>query len=110
MPETYEKKIGVVGVDSGQVLIVDPCYIDSQWEKGQDKFAPTGPDEKPVLSYGDVCSVTLDGPGQIHYRMGHEGAGVASPTAYGDGVYPVFAQYNESGQLVGLRIDFEAIG
>jgi hypothetical protein len=27
------KEIGVVGVDSGQLVITDPCYIDSQWEK-----------------------------------------------------------------------------
>lgn len=26
-------KLGVVGVDSGQLLICDPCYIDSSWEK-----------------------------------------------------------------------------
>lgn len=25
--------IGYVGVDSGQLMICDPCYIDSQWEK-----------------------------------------------------------------------------
>jgi len=25
--------IGHVGVDSGQLLLCDPCYIDSQWEK-----------------------------------------------------------------------------
>jgi hypothetical protein len=29
--ETIEKQIGVVGVDSGQVVICDPCYIDSEW-------------------------------------------------------------------------------
>jgi hypothetical protein len=28
-----KKQIGVVGVDSGQILICDPCYIDSQWKK-----------------------------------------------------------------------------
>jgi hypothetical protein len=27
------KLIGHVGVDSGQLLLCDPCYIDSQWEK-----------------------------------------------------------------------------
>ena len=27
------KKIGIVGVDSGQLLLTDPCYIDSQWEE-----------------------------------------------------------------------------
>lgn len=30
--EEYVVEIGVVGVDSGQVLICDPCYIDSQWK------------------------------------------------------------------------------
>ena len=25
--------IGNVGVDSGQLLLCDPCYIDSQWKK-----------------------------------------------------------------------------
>jgi hypothetical protein len=28
-----KKQIGVVRVDSGQILICDPCYIDSQWKK-----------------------------------------------------------------------------
>lgn len=27
------KLIGHVGVDSGQLLLCDPCYIDSQWVK-----------------------------------------------------------------------------
>ncbi len=27
------EKIGVVGVDSGQLMIVDPCYIDNDWKK-----------------------------------------------------------------------------
>lgn len=26
------KKIGEVGVDSGQLLVCDPCYIDSEWK------------------------------------------------------------------------------
>ena len=28
-----KKLIGHVGVDSGQLVICDPCYIDSEWEK-----------------------------------------------------------------------------
>lgn len=27
------KLIGHVGVDSGQLLLCDPCYIDSEWKK-----------------------------------------------------------------------------
>jgi hypothetical protein len=31
---SYEEvEIGVVGVDSGSIVITDPCYIDSEWEK-----------------------------------------------------------------------------
>jgi hypothetical protein len=28
-----KKIIGEEGVDSGQILVCDPCYIDSQWEQ-----------------------------------------------------------------------------
>ena len=28
-----KKLLGNVGVDSGQILICDPCYIDTEWEK-----------------------------------------------------------------------------
>lgn len=38
MPKQKWKQIGVVGVDSGQLLVCDPCYIDSQWTS----------DEQPV--------------------------------------------------------------
>ena len=27
-----KKKIGEIGIDSGQVIICDPCYIDSHWK------------------------------------------------------------------------------
>jgi hypothetical protein len=27
------RKIGEVGVDSGQLMLCDPCYIDSEWSK-----------------------------------------------------------------------------
>jgi hypothetical protein len=32
MIEENWKEIGFVGVDSGQLLITDPCYIDSEWK------------------------------------------------------------------------------
>lgn len=31
MEKEEVKLIGVVGVDSGQLMITDPCYIDSEW-------------------------------------------------------------------------------
>lgn len=31
--ETRTVKIGVVGVDSGQLMLCDPCYIESEWRR-----------------------------------------------------------------------------
>ena len=147
---TEEKLIGVVGVDSGQLMICDPCYIDSEWQEKEFKdirryqdadgavyeyrkdFAhyedvlPTGKtpsqhiadgdwssvpvperdDIKGEFSYPGVCETTLQEPnaGQLYFRMGHEGAGVAFESGFGDGVYGVYATYVE-GRIVSVRID-----
>ena len=46
MIQTKEKKktgkwvrLGEVGVDSGQLVVCDPCYIDSEWEQKDVEFA-----------------------------------------------------------------------
>jgi hypothetical protein len=31
-------EIGVVGVDSGQLMVCDPCYIESDWKHGWVKY------------------------------------------------------------------------
>jgi hypothetical protein len=36
-----EIKIGEVGVDSGQLMVCDPCYIDSEWKREHVKFNET---------------------------------------------------------------------
>lgn len=102
-------KIGVVGVDSGQVLICDPCYIDSEWQKRE--FT----DDAGVIgefSYNGACKATLSeitpGSGQLHYRLGHAGAGVASRTGWGDGEYPVYANIDDkTGRVRSLTIKFD---
>jgi hypothetical protein len=47
------KLIGHVGVDSGQLLLCDPCYIDSQWRKEDfnDVRMYQHKDTKDVLQY-----------------------------------------------------------
>jgi len=88
--------LGSFGVDSGQVLICDPCYIDSEWEKSNER-------KIGKFSYGGCCATTLganegekpkDGiafGGELLYKKGHSGAGVVSCTGFGDGCYEVFA-------------------
>lgn len=87
------RQIGVCGVDSGQLLITDPCYIDSQWER--EAFVP-GSVPKYPFSYNACAQVTLakDG-GQLMFKMGHPGVGVTFSSGIGDGVYPVYALVEE---------------
>lgn len=143
--------IGHVGVDSGQLLMCDPCYIDSEWSKedftdiriyehkdtkerlqymvdfphyeaeipkygknmnqliktGEWIDVPATESEFP-FSYNACCKATLsdDGHGQLNYKLGHPGVGVAFSTAYGDGVYPVYAIYSAAGVLKSVTVEF----
>ena len=94
-------KLGVVGVDSGQLLISDPCYIDSQWQN--EEF-----DEKKVksnFSYNACCKKTLkENGGQLNFQLGHPGVGVVFSSGFGDGVYEVYATVKDYGNQGGKRI------
>lgn len=143
--------IGQVGVDSGQLLMCDPCYIDSEWSKedftdirvyehketkeklqykvdfphyeaeiskygkNMNQLVATGEwidvpmtDSKFPFSYNACSKATLseDGYGQLNYKLGHAGVGVAFSTAYGDGVYPVYAVYSAAGVLKSVTVEF----
>lgn len=88
-----KKQIGVVGVDSGTLLIGDPSY----WMKDEDY-------EKEVMAEGWRDSR------QIKFDAGHDGKGVLTSTGFGDGCYPVYAEMvdcGEFGERVGrITIDF----
>jgi len=99
--------LGQVGVDSGQIVISDPCYIDSEWKK--DVEYDQG--KKGEYSYGGACK-TCDSKnlgGQLNYKRGHAGAGVALRTGYGDGMYPVYGVYNDEGRITKVLVDFEGM-
>jgi len=86
--------IGHCGVDSGQILLIDPCYVyDDDYIIG---LPPTG------LPYDECCRITLsdDGAGQT------SNSGVVTSTAWGDGNYPVYAEY-ENGRIVSVTIKFD---
>lgn len=144
--------IGYVGVDSGQLLLCDPCYIDSEWEKeefrdirvyehkitkkkltfGKDfahyeevipeykqtmnQLNKTGewvelerPPSDSEFSYNACANATLSekGYGQLNYKHGHSGVGVAFSTAFGDGYYPVVAHYMEDDTLRSVEVIFQ---
>ena len=103
------KKIGEIGVDGGQAMVCDPCYIESEW-KSSDLPQDLGKGPRThEFSYDGCCRETLskDMAGQLNYKMGHAGAGVAFSTGWGDGVYPVYATYNEEGRIVKVEVLFD---
>jgi hypothetical protein len=141
-PEQEWVKIGEVGVDSGQLLICDPIYIDAQWTRddapkfvstlvypnGDRKDIKVGSPEwwnnidainrgvikvetrqcKPngTFSYGACCKASdlKEKSGQLYYTKGHEGVGVAFSSGFGDGLYNVYARFEDYGECGGKRI------
>lgn len=167
MKENEKVLIGHVGVDAGMVMITDPCYIDSVWErdtvpmdyrvyknkvtgklyqlglwikpgdliygatpfsnyeeviedgKTMNQLVEEGLVEKiedpnkPVgeYSYRGACATTDNeaSGGELNYKLGHSGAGVVVSSGYGDGHYPVYAEYIDEGmgrRIANITVDF----
>lgn len=108
-PNIQVQLIGYVAVDSGQLMVTDPCYVDSEWQREPYKSVSDTTPTQPAIfnySYGGVCRSTLsgDGYGELVFRKGHTGAGVAFATAWGDGMYPVYAEKHD-GHIVRVYIN-----
>lgn len=144
------KLIGEVGVDSGSIMIVDPCYLD-KFENNEFNYS-TGIEkdgkryefrvhfenwESPIeeeggktanqlseegwksfkeypdagrFSYSGAAGITCgkESAGQLYMNMGSHDypCAVASSSGYGDGGYPVYAEFNEEGRVKSLTIQF----
>lgn len=96
--------VGVVGVDSGQLMVCDPCYIESEWQP--QVHLDFGDAHKGEFSYDGACNATMSEKryGQLNYRMGHAGAGVAFSSGWGDGSYEVRIRRTPEGRIAEARI------
>jgi len=88
--EITRHKVGLIGVDSGLVMICDPCYLDKFGERGNDSELGDG-EFRYSLQGCDEAASTPDRCGQLVFDKGWTGAGVVSTTGIGDGTYEVFA-------------------
>lgn len=77
--------LGIVGVDSGQLLVTDPCYLDSELY------------DYDEMSKRDQANKRFGR--QLKYKQGHAGLGVVFSTGLGDDVYEVEALVGEVGRL-----------
>jgi hypothetical protein len=101
--------IGEVGVDSGQLMVTDPCYIDQEWQRQKFSLvrdAESDDEELYDYSYNGACNATINGEGhgQMAFQAGHAGAGVAFHTAWGDGAYDVYAEKHD-GRIVRVYVN-----
>lgn len=93
--------IGHVPVDSGQVFIVDPCYVlngDVSFEG--DKVVSDN-------AYSRACAASMSeyNAGPFATGEGMQDA-VCTSTGWGDGMYPVYVTYDESGRVASMTIEF----
>ena len=93
------EKIGECGVDSGTIMIIDPCYVlrDEEYDKQQ-------PSYQQFLAQADTVRQDGSSFGYLSFNLG-----VIAETLYGDGTYNVFARLNSNGQVCQMLIDFEQV-
>ena len=105
--------IGSIGVDSGQMMLSDPCYVkdfeDSDDVVGLMDAIKNGSDDS--YSYTGACSQsnTSQQAGVLVNDIGAE-LGVVCSSGFGDGVYPVYVKRHAFGnndtRVVEMKIEF----
>ena len=97
-------KLGVVGVDSGQLLICDPCYLMDD-----------SPSKVETAKSLHNCAVKEDGDAdhsQIRNKTvtvngntyGGAEVGLKFDSGYGDGAYSVYGYKNKDGRIIKVEI------
>jgi hypothetical protein len=92
--------VGTLGVDSGQMMLCDPCYIKKDFAN---EYVETNQKD---MTYSGACEATLSNAG-FGFLSNTYGVKVAFATSsgYGDGVYPVYIK-RYGGRIAEMKIVF----
>jgi len=107
-----KKLIGYCGVDSGSILIADPCYVlpDKEIYNYPEKlkeYSKEHADYSGIFTqlHGEKDPEWKNQAGEV--LLAHvAGTGVLSHTHSGDGNYPVYAELDDNGKVKSLTIEF----
>ena len=121
MQDNYENDsweyIGTICVDSGQMMLADPCYVkdfadDNSDAEGVMKLMEAMKDGSDnSFSYIGACSQS-NTPQQAGVLVNDIGAemGVVCSSGFGDGGYPVYVKRHDFGEwgkrVVEMKIEF----
>lgn len=95
--------VGRIMVDSGQVMVGDPCYIQGGWK--DEGFNPDAIEKAPYpFTYAGASSATCS---EKRFGLLAEGVGAAVSSGYGDGSYPVYVERDSFGRVISLHVYFE---
>ena len=92
--------LGRCMVDSGQLLIVDPCYLK---DFKNDQYSDD-PKHKGKFSYAGCAQASLSKKGAA--TLGG-GLGVAFGTMWGDGMYDILGFPNQDGKIEAIVIPLD---
>ena len=102
------KSLGKFGVDSGQFMIVDPCYLD-KWTDNEENliydYEKCQEGAVGEFSFNGACCTSLIGGGSLLNEIGARMA-VVGRTGDGDGVYEVFAHIDKEGRTRKITVEF----
>jgi hypothetical protein len=93
--------IGSFAVDSGQAMVGDPCYLDGWKTNEGEEWNLEG--KVGEYSYQGASATTLENTGTMELSSGKA---VVFSSGYGDGLYPVWAQFDNDGRIAKIVIDF----
>lgn len=91
------KQIGQISVDSGLVMIGDPCYV-IHTDKPKEQLGKNWEEFCKIIGDKDVTNFS-------HRQQDGEMATVLY-TPWGDGVYPIYATYSKNGRIKKVEIVF----
>ena len=102
--------LGRVVVESGALMIGDPCYLE-KWNEDNEpcSYSDAGvrdafkdPKGGPI---GPVCAHEDEVGG---HRVGPIGLGFAIPTMFGDGIYQILGMTDEDGRIDAIVINLRS--
>jgi hypothetical protein len=94
------KYAGSFGVDSGQAIVGDPCYLNEYDPNTNEAWKLEG--KEGQYSYQGISATTL----KSQFGVIEGGKAVAFNTGYGDGEYPVYVKLDDEGRVSMVVIDF----